>query len=162
MDLSEWGITLREFCPRKANKGTTTTRSHVNKLPSLKNFRPAFATIVGNPNIMPIHARTLDRASHLHRGSAPKQIRVVITRSQICKWTKVSITSWVVFLFKNIYLYDLPSIVVCKQPPWTFDGNVYASWCPKLSLLVTSLPNRVWSCNLERLHLNLAHNFMNV
>jgi hypothetical protein len=23
--------------------------------------------------------------------------------------------------------------------PWTFDGNVYASWCLKLPLLATSL-----------------------
>jgi hypothetical protein len=32
------------------------TRSHVNKLPSLKDFHPALAAIVDNPNIMPINA----------------------------------------------------------------------------------------------------------
>jgi hypothetical protein len=63
----------------------TAARSHVNKLPSLKNFRPAFATIVDNPSITPINARTLGGTSHIHRGKAPKQIRVIITRSQIIK-----------------------------------------------------------------------------
>jgi hypothetical protein len=29
------------------------------------------------------------------------------------------------FLLKNTSPYDLTSIVVCEQPPWTFDGNVY-------------------------------------
>jgi hypothetical protein len=28
------------------------------------------------------------------------------------------------FLLENTSLYDLPSIVVCEQPLWTFDGNV--------------------------------------
>jgi hypothetical protein len=85
MDLSEWGITYREFCPRKANKVMTGARSHINKLPSLKNFRPTFATIVDNPGITPINSRTLGETSPIHRGKAPKQIRVVITRSQIFK-----------------------------------------------------------------------------
>jgi hypothetical protein len=66
------------------------------------------------------------------------------------------------FLLKNTSPYDLPSIVVCEQPPWTFDGNVYVPWCPKLPLLATSYLNHAWSCKLERLHLDLAHNFMNV
>jgi hypothetical protein len=60
-------------------------KSQVNKLRRLKNSRPAFATIVDNPGITPIHARTLGRTSHIHRGKAPKQIRVIITRSQIFK-----------------------------------------------------------------------------
>jgi hypothetical protein len=58
-DLSEWEITCNEFCLARANKGTTTARSHVNELPSLRNFHPAFATNVDNPGITPIHARTL-------------------------------------------------------------------------------------------------------
>jgi hypothetical protein len=45
----------------------------INKLPSLKNFRPAFATIVDNPGIMPINARTLGGTSPIHRGKAPEQ-----------------------------------------------------------------------------------------
>jgi hypothetical protein len=106
---------------------TTAARSYVNMLPSLKNFRLAFATIVDNPVITPINARTLGRTSHIHRGKTPKQVRVIITRSQIFKGSKIGVTSWVLFLFKNIYLYDLSSIVVCEQPPWTFDGNAYAS-----------------------------------
>jgi hypothetical protein len=54
-------------------------------LPNLKNFRPAFVTIVDNLGIMPINARTLGGSSHIHRGKAPKQIRVIITRRQIFK-----------------------------------------------------------------------------
>jgi hypothetical protein len=80
---------------------TTATRSHVNKLPSLKNFRPAFDTNVENPGITPIHARTLGRASHVHKDKAPKQVRVIRTRSQICKGMKQdqhnfmgSVSSW--------------------------------------------------------------------
>jgi hypothetical protein len=30
------------------------------------------------------------------------------------------VTSWVLFLLGNTSLYDLPSIVVCEQPPWIF------------------------------------------
>jgi hypothetical protein len=54
-------------------------------LPSLKNFRPAFVTIVDNPGIMPINARTLGGTSQISRGKAPKKIRVVIIISQIFK-----------------------------------------------------------------------------
>jgi hypothetical protein len=57
----------------------------INMLPSLKNFRPAFVTIVDNPGIMPINARTLGGTSQISRGKAPKQIRVIIIRSQIFK-----------------------------------------------------------------------------
>jgi hypothetical protein len=73
------------FVLTRANKVITTARSYVNMLPSLKNFRPAFATIVDNLGTMPINARTLGGTSHIHRGKAPKQIRVIITRSQIFK-----------------------------------------------------------------------------
>jgi hypothetical protein len=98
----------------------TTARSHVNKLPSLKNFRPTFATIVDNPGISPINARTLGRTSHIHRGKAPKQVRVIIIRSQIFKESKISVTSWVLSLLENISLYDLPSFAVCEQPTVDF------------------------------------------
>jgi hypothetical protein len=59
IDLSEWEITCKEFVLAGANKTTTAARSHVNELPSLRNFRPAFATNVDNPGITPIPARTL-------------------------------------------------------------------------------------------------------
>jgi hypothetical protein len=98
----------------------TTARSHVNKLPSLKNFRPTFATIVDNPGISPINARTLGRTSHIHRGKAPKQVRVIIIRSEIFKERKISVTSWVLSLLENISLYDLPSFAVCEQPTVDF------------------------------------------
>jgi hypothetical protein len=78
-------LPARNFVLARANKGTITAKSQVNKLRRLKNSRPAFATIVDNPGITLIHARTLGRTSHIHRGKAPKQIRVIITRSQIFK-----------------------------------------------------------------------------
>jgi hypothetical protein len=96
------------------------TTSHVNKVPSLKDFRPAFATIVDNPGITPIHDRTLSWTSPVHRGKAPKQVRVIRTRSQVFKGSTISVTSWVLFLFENIYLYDLVSFVVCEQPTVDF------------------------------------------
>jgi hypothetical protein len=117
MDLSEWGITLKDFVLARANKGTTTARSHVNKLRRLKNSRPAFATTVDNPGISPINARTLGRTRHIHKGKAPKQIRVIITRSQIFKRSEVNITSWVLFLLENTSLHGLPSFVVVNNPP---------------------------------------------
>jgi hypothetical protein len=110
----------RNFDLAGANKMTTATRSHVNKLPSLKNFRPAFATNVDNPDITAIHALTLGCTSPVHKGKATKQVRVIRTRSQICKESKISVISWVVFLVKNIYLFDLPSIVGCEHFPVDF------------------------------------------
>jgi hypothetical protein len=78
-------LPTRNFVLTRANKVTTTARSHINKLPSLKNFRPVFATIVDNPGIMPINARTLGRTSPILRGKVPEHIRVIKTRSQIFK-----------------------------------------------------------------------------
>jgi hypothetical protein len=78
-------LPARNFILARANKGTTAARSPINKLPCLKNFHPAFATIVDNPGITPINARTLGGTSPLHRGKAQEKIRVIITRSQIFK-----------------------------------------------------------------------------
>jgi hypothetical protein len=78
-------LPARNFVLARANKGTTTAKSHVNKLRRLRNSRPAFATIVDNPGITPINARTLGWTSPIHRGKTPKQVRVIITRSQIFK-----------------------------------------------------------------------------
>jgi hypothetical protein len=135
----------------------TAARSHVNKLPSLKNFRPAFATIVDNPDIMPINARTLGGTSPIHRGKAPKQIRVIMTRNQIFKWSKVSVTSWVSFYSRTPLSMTCHYLLFMNNPPWTGDGNAYASWCPKLPLLATSLyqscltlkswTSSSWSCS---------------
>jgi hypothetical protein len=113
-------LPARNFVLAGANKVTTAARSHVNKLPSLKNFRPVFATIVDNPDITPIHARTLGWTSPVHRGKAPKQVSVIRRRSQIFKESKISVISWVVFLVENIYLFDLPSIVGCEHFPVDF------------------------------------------
>jgi hypothetical protein len=55
-----------------ANKVTTAARSHDNMLPRVKDFHPTFATIVDNPGITSINARTLGVTSHIHRGKAPK------------------------------------------------------------------------------------------
>jgi hypothetical protein len=101
-------------------EGATAARSHINKLPSLKNFCPSFATIVDNPGISPINARTLGRTSHIHRGKAPKQVRVIRTRSQVFKGSKITVISWVLSLLENISLYDLPSFAVCEQPTVDF------------------------------------------
>jgi hypothetical protein len=100
-----------DFVLAGANRMITMTRSHVNELPSLKNFRPIFATNVDNHGITPIHAWTLGWTSPVHKDKAPKQVRVIKTRSQICKEGKISVISWEVFLVENIYLFDLPSIV---------------------------------------------------
>jgi hypothetical protein len=113
-------LPARNFVLVGANKVTIVARSHVNKLPSLKNSRPAFATIVDNPGIAPIHARILGWTSPVRRGEAPKQVRVIRTRSQVFKGSKIGVTSWVLFLFENICLYCLLSIVVREQPPVDF------------------------------------------
>jgi hypothetical protein len=78
-------LPTRNFVLARVDKVTTAARSYINKLPSLKNFHPAFATIVDNPGIMPINARTLGGTSPIHKGKAPEQIRVIMTRSQIFK-----------------------------------------------------------------------------
>jgi hypothetical protein len=49
------------------------TNGHINKLPSPKNFHSAFATIVDNPGIMPINARTLSRTIPIRGVEAPEQ-----------------------------------------------------------------------------------------
>jgi hypothetical protein len=113
-------LPARNFVLAGANKVTTATRSHVNELLSLKNFHPAFATNVDNPGITPIHAQTLGWTSPVHKDTAPKQVRVIRTRSQICKEIKISVISWVVFLVENIYLFDLSSIVGCEHFPVDF------------------------------------------
>jgi hypothetical protein len=78
-------LLARNFVVARANKGTTMAKSHVNKLRRLRNSRPAFATIVDNPGITPRNARTLGWTGPIHRGKTPKQVRVIITRSQIFK-----------------------------------------------------------------------------
>jgi hypothetical protein len=113
-------LPARNFVLAWANNGTTTAKSQVNKLRRLKNSRPAFATIVDNPGIMPIHAQTLGWTSPIHKGKAAKQVRVIRTRSQICKESKISVISWVVFLVENIYLFVLSSIVGCEPFPVDF------------------------------------------
>jgi hypothetical protein len=49
-------LPARNFVLARANKGTTTAKSHVNKLRRLRNSRPAFSTIVDNPGITPRNA----------------------------------------------------------------------------------------------------------
>jgi hypothetical protein len=85
MDLSEWGITLKEFCPRKGKQSDHSGKKLRQHASQPKELPPAFATIVDNPGITLINARTLGRTSHIHRGKAPKQVRVIITRSRIFK-----------------------------------------------------------------------------
>jgi hypothetical protein len=132
-------LPARNFVLAGANKVTTAARRHVDELPSLRNFRLAFATNVDNPGITPIHARTLGWTSPVHKGKVPKQVRVIWTRSQICKESKISVISRVVFLVENIYLFDLPSIVGCEPFPVDYWWYYLCPWCPKLSLLAISL-----------------------
>jgi hypothetical protein len=73
------------FVLARANKVITAARSYINMLPSLKNFRPAFPTIVDNPGIKPINARILGGTSPVHRGKAPRQIKIIMTRRQLFK-----------------------------------------------------------------------------
>jgi hypothetical protein len=113
-------LPTRNFVLAGANRMITTARSHVNELPSLRNFRPPFATNVDNPGITLIHAQTLGWTSPVYKGKVPKQVRVIGTRSRICKESKSSVISWVVFLVENIYLLDLPSIVGCEPFPVDF------------------------------------------
>jgi hypothetical protein len=113
-------LPTENFVLARANKVITAARSYINKLPRLKNFHLAFATIVDNSGISPINARTLGGTSPIHRGKAPKQVRVIITRSQIFKGSKINVNSWVLYLLENTSLYDLPSFVVCEQPTVDF------------------------------------------
>jgi hypothetical protein len=59
MDLSEWEITCKEFCPRRGKQSDNNDKKSCQRASSLKDFHPAFATNVDNPGITPIHARTL-------------------------------------------------------------------------------------------------------
>jgi hypothetical protein len=76
-------LPAKNFVLARADKGTTTAKSQVNKLRRLRNFRPAFATIVDNPDITPRNAQTLGWRRHIHRGKTPKQVIGIITRSRI-------------------------------------------------------------------------------
>jgi hypothetical protein len=78
-------LPARNFILARADKGTITAKSQVNKLRRLRNSRPAFATIVDNPDITQRNAQTLGWTSPIHRGKTPKQVRVIITRSPIFK-----------------------------------------------------------------------------
>jgi hypothetical protein len=51
---------------------------------------------------------------------------IVSTREHLSLWLAINCCLWT------------------TPPPWTFDGNVYASWCPKLPLLATSLSRSCW------------------
>jgi hypothetical protein len=139
MDLSEWGITCKEFCPRKGKQRDDNSKRPGQQASKAKELPPRICYNCRQPEHFANKFPNLGRTSHIHRGKAPKQVRIIITRSRIFKWSKVSVSSWVLFLLENTSLYDLPSIVVCEQPPWTFDGNICASWCPKIPLLATSL-----------------------
>jgi hypothetical protein len=53
------------------------------------------------------------------------------------------------------------SIVGCEPFPVDYWWYYLCPWCPNLTLLATFLSRSCWPCNLERLHLDLARDFMN-
>jgi hypothetical protein len=114
VDLSEWGITLKEFCPRKGKQSDHNgkkLRQHASKPKELP------------PRICYKCRQTghyANKCPNPRQDKTPKQVRVIITRSQIFKESKIGVISWVVFLVENIYLFDLPSIVGCEHFPVDF------------------------------------------
>jgi hypothetical protein len=125
MDLSEWGITLREFFPRRGNQSDNSGKEPRQHASKPKGLPPRICYNCRQPghyaNKCPNPMR--NKPHPQWQGS---KVRVIIIRSQIFKGSKISVTSWVLFLLENTSLYDLPSFVVVDNPPWTFDGNVYA------------------------------------
>jgi hypothetical protein len=105
-------LPTRNFVLARAKKVTTTARSHINKLPSLKNFRPIFATIVDNSGIMSINARTLGGTSPIHRGKAPEQIRVIPTKKPTIQVKQNQLNFMGIISTREHHPYDLPSLIV--------------------------------------------------
>jgi hypothetical protein len=120
MDLSEWGITCKEFCPRRGKQSDNSGKKPRQQASKPKEFPPRICYKCRQPGH---YANTcpnprLDKPRPQRRD--PKQVRVIRSRSKTFKESKISVISWVLFLFENIYLYDLLSIVVREQPPVDF------------------------------------------
>jgi hypothetical protein len=62
-----------------------STRRISSKCPSLKNFRPAYATIVDSPGIMQMSARTPGSRSPSSRSRTPDPLMATTARSQVFK-----------------------------------------------------------------------------
>jgi hypothetical protein len=79
----------------------SSTRRTSSKCPSLKNVRPAYATIVDSPGIMQMSARTPGIRSPSSRSRTPDPLMATTARSQAFKWSKANWISWVTSLFEN-------------------------------------------------------------
>jgi hypothetical protein len=127
MELSEWEITCKEFCPRRGKQSDNSgkkPRQHASKPKGLPpricyNCRQPghYANKCLNPMLnVPRPQRQGSKASKSHYNNKSNiQVKqgerdfmgIVSTREHLS--------------------LCLPSIVVCEQPPLTFDGNVCAS-----------------------------------
>jgi hypothetical protein len=86
---------------RTSLREISSTRRISSKCPSLKNFRPAFATIVDSQGIMLMSARTPDSRNRSSRSRTPDPLMANPARRQVFKWSKANWISWVTSLFEN-------------------------------------------------------------
>jgi hypothetical protein len=92
---------------RTSLRKISSTRRISSKCPSLKNFRPAFATIVDSPVIMQMSAWTPGSRSPSNRSRTPDLLKATTIRSQAFEWSKANWISWVTSLFENTSLLCL-------------------------------------------------------
>jgi hypothetical protein len=85
-----------EWSHSKTSLREISSTKRINKCPSLKNFCPAYATIVDSPGIMQMSARTPGSRS---RTQYP--LMATTTRSQVFKWSKANWISWVTSILEN-------------------------------------------------------------
>jgi hypothetical protein len=82
----QWRITSFQ----NKRSGYFSTKRINSKCPSLKNFRPAYATIVDSPGIMQMSAWTPDSRSPSNRSRTPDPLMATTARSQAFKWSKAN------------------------------------------------------------------------
>jgi hypothetical protein len=162
MDLSEWETTCRGFCPRRGKQNDNNDKKSRQQASKPKERPPRicykcrqpghYANSCPNPRLnKPRPQRQGSKASKSHQNKKSK-----MQGRQYQRHFMGSVSSW-----EHLSLLFAVNCWFVNHPLWTFDGNVYAPRCPKLPLLATSFYESCWPCNLERLHLDLAHNFMN-
>jgi hypothetical protein len=90
--------------PRTGLWEISSTGRISSKCRILKNFHPAFATIVDSPGIMQMSARNPNNRSPSSRIITPDPLTTTPTRSRSFKWSKANWISWVTSLTDNTYL----------------------------------------------------------